>query len=222
MSRAVVVVGITGASGAPYAKRLLEVLLAGDCEVHLAVSPSAAQVWEQELGWELLLGERWDPDSLRLSVPNAAGCLRCFNWRDYCAPMASGSFVTSGMVICPCSGDTLAAVAHGAASNLIRRAAEVHLKERRKLILVTRETPLSLPTIRNMQAVTEAGAVVLPASPGWYHGVQSVSDIVDFVVARIVQQLGLPTQLIPAWGCDTSDESGDSPAQSESRRRADE
>ena len=117
------------------------------------------------------------------------------------APMASGSFLTGGMVICPCSGTTLSAVAAGAASNLIQRAAEVHLKERRKLILVPRETPLSLAHIDNMRRVTEAGAVVLPASPGWYHGVADrSSDLVDFVVARICDQLGVEHALTKRWG----------------------
>ena len=116
------------------------------------------------------------------------------------APMASGSFLTAGMVICPCSGTTLSAVAAGAAGNLIQRAAEVHLKERRKLVLVPRETPLSLAHIDNMRRVTEAGAVVLPASPGWYHGVQELSDLVDFVVARICDQLGIEQTLTKRWG----------------------
>jgi len=126
--------------------------------------------------------------------------LTYYHHQDFMAPMASGSFLTGGMVICPCSGTTLSAVAAGAASNLIQRAAEVHLKERRKLILVPRETPLSLAHIDNMRRVTEAGAVVLPASPGWYHDVRSVDDLVDFVVARICDQLGIEHSLAKRWG----------------------
>ena len=114
--------------------------------------------------------------------------------------MASGSFLTGGMVICPCSGTTLSAVAAGSASNLIQRAAEVHLKERRKLILVPREAPLSLAHIDNMRRVTEAGAVVLPASPGWYYEVKSPLDLVDFVVARICDQLAVEHTLCKRWG----------------------
>jgi 4-hydroxy-3-polyprenylbenzoate decarboxylase len=114
--------------------------------------------------------------------------------------MASGSFLTAGMVICPCSGTTLSAVAVGAATNLIQRAAEVHLKERRKLILVPRETPLSLAHIDNMRRVTKGGAIVLPASPGWYHGVRSAADLADFVVARICDQLGVEHTLMNRWG----------------------
>jgi 4-hydroxy-3-polyprenylbenzoate decarboxylase len=116
------------------------------------------------------------------------------------APMASGSFLSDGMVICPCSGSTLSAVAAGASNNLIQRAAEVHLKERRRLVLVPRETPLSLAHIENMRAVTLAGAVVLPASPGWYHGAKTMADLVDFVVARICDQLGVEHALTRRWG----------------------
>jgi 4-hydroxy-3-polyprenylbenzoate decarboxylase len=116
------------------------------------------------------------------------------------APIASGSFLTDGMVVCPCSGGTLAAIAHSMGTNLIHRAAEVHLKERRKLILVPRETPLSLPQLDNMKRATEAGAVVLPASPGFYHGPKSIDDLVDFVVARICDQLGVEQSLMRRWG----------------------
>ena len=116
------------------------------------------------------------------------------------APVASGSFLTAAMVICPCSGSTLAAVAHAMGENLIHRAAEVHLKERRRLVLVPRETPLSLPQLRNMQLVHEAGAVVLPATPGFDHGATTVADLVDFVVARVCDQLGVTNALVKRWG----------------------
>ena len=114
---------------------------------------------------------------------------------------ASGSYLTDGMVICPCSGGTLSAVVTGASRNLIHRAADVHLKEQRKLILVTRETPLSLVHIRNMELASQAGAVVLPASPGFYHGANSVGDLVDFVVASILDQLEVENDLSQRWGC---------------------
>jgi 4-hydroxy-3-polyprenylbenzoate decarboxylase len=128
------------------------------------------------------------------------GALSYYHHQDFIAPMASGSFVTAGMVICPCSGSTLSAVATGSSSNLIQRAAEVHLKERRKLVVVPREAPLSLPHIDNMRRITEAGGIVLPASPGWYHEVSSVRDLVDFVVARICDQLGIEHTLTKRWG----------------------
>ena len=116
------------------------------------------------------------------------------------APLASGSFLPAAMVICPCSGGTLSAVAHSQGGNLIHRAAEVHLKERRKLVVVPRETPLSLPQMKNMVAIHEAGAVVLPASPGFYAGARSVADLVDFVVARICDQIGVANTLVRRWG----------------------
>jgi 4-hydroxy-3-polyprenylbenzoate decarboxylase len=128
------------------------------------------------------------------------GTIHYHNYRDYMAPIASGSFLTAGMAICPCSGSTLSAVAHSMGENLIHRAAEVHLKERRKLVVVPRETPLSLPQLKNMQAIHEAGAVVLPASPGFYHGAETVADLVDFVVARICDQLGVANTLVRRWG----------------------
>ena len=195
-----IVVGITGASGVPYARRLLEVLLSSGRPVHLSVSPTGAQVWQQELGWELPLGALWDSRALRLTEGADLELLTYFDVHDFRAPMASGSFATGGMVICPCSGDTLSAVAHGGAGNLIRRAAEVHLKERRKLILVPRETPLSLAAIENMRLVTLAGGVILPAAPGWYHRVRRLGDLVDFVVARILAQLDVPCDLVEPWG----------------------
>jgi 4-hydroxy-3-polyprenylbenzoate decarboxylase len=116
------------------------------------------------------------------------------------AAPASGSFLTGGMVVCPCSGSTLSGIAHAASMNLIQRAADVHLKERRRLILVPRETPLSIIQLDNLRKASEAGAVILPASPGWYHGVSSVRDLVDFVVARILDQLAVPHTLMKRWG----------------------
>jgi 4-hydroxy-3-polyprenylbenzoate decarboxylase len=194
------VVAITGASGAPYGVRLLEVLLAAGREVHLSVSPSGQAVIQEELGRRVDL-ERFALGDL-LGSPAAAGKLHYHHYKNLMAPIASGSFLTSGMVICPCSGSTLAAVAHAMGENLIHRAAEVHLKERRKLVVVPRETPLSLPQLKNMQAIHEAGAVVLPASPGFYARAETVSDLVDFVVARVCDQLGVPNALVPRWGSD--------------------
>jgi 4-hydroxy-3-polyprenylbenzoate decarboxylase len=129
--------------------------------------------------------------------------LHYHHYKNLMAPIASGSFLTAAMVICPCSGSTLSAIAHSMGENLIHRAAEVHLKERRKLVVVPRETPLSLPQLKNMQAIHEAGAVVLPAAPGFYHGAATVADLVDFVVARICDQLGVPNALIRRWGEET-------------------
>src|SRR5262245_43417910 len=165
------VVAFTGASGAPYGVRLVEVLLRAGRDVHLTISPAAAEVIEQELGRAVrLAANEYDPRMLL--GPAADGLdlarLHYHHFRDFRAGIASGSFLTGGMVICPCSMGTLAAVAHGLSENLIHRAADVHLKERRKLVLVPRETPLGLAALRNMVAATEAGAVVLPAMPAFY------------------------------------------------------
>ena len=164
------------------------------------ISPSGAAVLKQELDRAVNL-DRFD---VRVMLPRikeeATGRLRYHHYEDFFAPLASGSFLTGGMVVCPCSGSTLSGIAHGASNNLIQRAADVHLKERRKLILVPRETPLSLIQLDNMRRAAEAGAVMLPAMPGWYHGVKSIQDLVDFVVARILDQLGVPHELMRRWG----------------------
>jgi 4-hydroxy-3-polyprenylbenzoate decarboxylase len=193
------VVGITGASGAPYAVRLLEVLLESGREVHLAISPSGQAVIGEELGRQIDL-DRFDLAALLGRPAPTTGTLHYHHHKNLMAPIASGSFLTAAMVICPCSGSTLSAIAHSMGENLIHRAAEVHLKERRKLVVVPRETPLSLPQLKNMQAVHEAGGVVLPAAPGFYHGAATVADLVDFIVARICDQLGVPNALIRRWG----------------------
>lgn len=221
-------VGITGASGALYSIRLIEVLLATGYDVHLSISASGVEVIRQEMGLKVNLKKFKAADLMLDDIDSAGdskiqllqasagigtadsnvlsvdagrlGELNYHHYQDFHAPIASGSFLTQGMVVCPCSGTTLSAIAQGAASNLIQRAAEVHLKERRRLIVVPREMPLSLPHIDNMRRVTEAGAVVMPASPGWYHGATSIRDLVDFVVARICDQLGIDNCLMKRWG----------------------
>ena len=221
-------VGITGASGAVYSVRLIEVLLATGHDVHLSISPSGAKVIDEEMGLKVNLKKFKASDLMLDDVAGAEdskirllqlsagigsadsnvlsaeasplGMLHYHHFQDLNAPTASGSFLTEGMVVCPCSGTTLSAIARGAASSLIQRAAEVHLKERRKLILVPRETPLSLPHIENMRFATQAGAVIMPASPGWYHGVTTLRDLVDFMVARVCDQLGVDNCLMKRWG----------------------
>ncbi len=195
-----IVVGITGASGAVYAHRLLEVLLGAGRTVQLTISRSGQTLMGQELRLDVDLVQ-FTPDALQLNVePAALANLHYYHYADYFSPPASGSARSAGMVICPCSGGTLSAVAHGTSTNLVQRAADVHLKERRRLVLVPRETPLSLVHIDNMRRVCEAGAIVLPAAPGWYHGVQSLRDLVDFIVARILDQLGVEHTLVRRWG----------------------
>ena len=192
------VVAITGASGAIYGIRLLEVLLAAECNVHLTVSDAAAEVIREELGRSIDLDD-FTPSSL---LPDIAGQgkLTYHHSANLSAPIASGSFPTDGMVVCPCSMGSLSAIARGACTNLIHRAADVHLKERRRLVLVPRETPLSLIHLENMQLAARAGAVILPAMPAFYHGAKTVDDLVDFVVARICDQLSVPCDLVERWG----------------------
>lgn len=222
------VMGITGASGAIYAVRLLEILIASGVDVHLSISEAGRILLRQELDLSVDL-DNFHPsmmlpddnqlaadstlqfmrdlsgisseDSNVLSVPGEPpGELRYHHYKDFMASIASGSMLTDGMVICPCSGGTLAGIAHGTSGNLICRAADVHLKERRKLILVPRETPLSIIQLDNMKRCAEAGAVILPAMPGFYHGARSIRELVDFIVARICDQLGISHHLMQRWG----------------------
>lgn len=194
------VVGITGASGAVYAVRLLEILLQTGNRVHLTISPAGAEVLKTELGLSLDLN-RFDPRQLGLKEDGIEPeALEYHHFQDYFAPIASGSYLTAGMVICPCSMGTLAGVANGLSTNLIQRSADVHLKERRKLIVVPRETPLGSIALSNMKQLSDAGAVVLPAMPGFYHRPQSIAELVDFVIGRICDQLGLDKDLVKRWG----------------------
>ena len=193
---------MTGASGAPYAVRLLQVLCRLGRTIHLSLSPSAVQVLREEMDLEVAL-DSFDPAVFGDLGP---GRLVYHHYQDFTAGIASGSFPTGGMVIIPCSMSTLGAIAGGMTTNLITRAADVHLKERRKLILVPRETPLSLIHLENMLKVTRAGAVVLPAMPGWYHRPRRLDDLIDFVVARICDQLGIANTLIPRWGNEAPDD----------------
>ncbi len=193
-----VVLAITGASGAIYGCSLLEALLDAEIDVHLTISESGRTVIEHELGRAIDL----DKFQLKHLIPDYAGGrgVTCHQYKDFMAPVASGSHRTRAMVVCPCSGSTLSGIASAAGRNLIERAADVHLKERRPLILVTRETPLSLIQIDNMRTVCAAGATVMPASPGFYHGYDSVDDLVNFLVARMLDHLGIEHRLMRRWG----------------------
>lgn len=200
------VVAITGASGAIYATRLLQVLITAGRRVHVTISPSGAEVLDHELSIRADLSN-FDPQRLLAgesvkSNPSDVppGELVYHHYQDFRAGIASGSFPTGGMVVCPCSMGTLASIASGQSTNLIQRAADVHLKERRKLIVVPRETPLGSIQLENMKRLADAGAVILPAMPGFYHGPTSILDLVDFVVGRICDQLGVGHQLFQRWG----------------------
>ncbi len=196
MSGHPVILAITGASGAPYGVRLLEVLAHAHVPTWLLVSSH---------GWRLL-GEECgitDDGALKRATGGDWTSVRVFDDADRGAAPASGSARSAGMVICPCSMGTVAAIAHGTSRSLIERAADVILKERRKLILVPRESPLSLLHLRNLTLAAEAGAVVLPAAPGFYHRPKQVSDLVDFVVQRVLDHLGVEATLVPRWGEET-------------------
>jgi len=224
------VVAITGASGVAYGVRLIEVLLSTGCDVELSISPAAITVLKHELDLTVDL-DRFDPASLKLdlggtrederlkklramwgiaseesSVLSVAsgepGRIHYRDCRDRMATLASGTHPTDGMIVCPCSGSTLGAIASGVNTNLIHRAAEVHLKEGRPLILVPRETPLNATHLENMFRAARAGATILPASPGFYHSPKTIRDMIDFIVSKICDRLGLKNNLIERWGAE--------------------
>jgi flavin prenyltransferase len=217
-----IVLAITGGSGAIYAIRLMQQLVLADQVLEIIISPSGRSVMMQELGGAFCKSETWDDieltkktmlgyridqqfadiDSSRWGADDAASRydqVHLNGYDDYFSKVASGSAKTRGMIICPCSGATMSGVAHAAGNNLIQRAADVHLKERRPLICVPRETPLSTLQLENMLRVAQAGATILPAMPGWYHGVRDLLDLVDFIVARILDHLHIDHQLIKRW-----------------------
>ncbi|MEZ6058294.1 MAG: flavin prenyltransferase UbiX [Planctomycetaceae bacterium] len=223
-----IVLAMTGASGAVYGLRLLEVLIAAGRGVHLTISPAAVEVMKHELGLDVDLdnfdleqllphgpgidsslamlrpaidgGEMGHGSSIFSDSSTHRGTVRYHHYQNWNAPIASGSAPTAGMVVCPCSMGTLAAVASGLSTNLIHRAADVHLKERRRLIVVPRETPLGAIQLDNMKRLCDAGGVILPAMPGFYHHPLTIHDLVDFVVARICDQLGVEVNLMRRWG----------------------
>jgi 4-hydroxy-3-polyprenylbenzoate decarboxylase len=201
MAASDLVLALTGASGAPYGVRLLEVLLRAGRAVHLTISPSAVEVMERELDRHVRL-DRFDLRDLLGEAATAAGPgqVHYHHYRNFQAGIASGSFLTGGMVVCPCSMGTVAAIAHGLSQNLIHRAADVHLKERRRLVLVPRETPLHVIQLRNLAACAEAGAVILPAMPAFYTKPRTLQDQIDFIVGRICDQLGVEHRLLTRWG----------------------
>jgi len=195
-----VTVALTGASGAQYGLRLIDCLVAAEREVWVMISKAAQMVIVTETELRLPSQPARLAEALTARSGAAPGQIRCFAREDWMAPVASGSGAPASMVVCPCSTGTLSAVATGASNNLIERAADVALKERRQLILVPRETPFSAIHLEHMLSLTRMGAVILPAAPGFYHRPDSVEAMVDFIVARILNQLGIEHQLMPRWG----------------------
>lgn len=199
MERRKITLAMTGASGARYGLTLLDALVAADCQVYFLLSDAARVVIETETELELpdeddledFLVDNFDADPGQIQL-----CRRL----DWFAPVASGSSSPASMVICPASGGTIAAIASGASNNLIERAADVAIKENRQLILVPRETPVSAIHLENQLKLARLGVTILPASPGFYQNPESVDDLVNFVVARILDQLGIEQHLLPRWG----------------------
>lgn len=204
--RRTIALALTGASGVQYGLRLLECLLGAHVTVYLMLSQPARVVIGMETDLSLP-GRQADLERALGELYGAApGQLRVFGEQQWTAPVASGSSPAEAMVICPCTTGTLSAVAVGASRSLIERAADVTLKERRKLIVVLRETPLSEIHLENMLRLTRMGAVMMPANPGFYHRPKSVDDLIDFMVARALDHLNVPHQLMPRWGLEEAPE----------------
>ena len=196
----VINLAFTGASGAQYGLRLLQCLVAANCRVHVMVSKAAQVVIATETDLKLPGNTAAMQEALASYASARPGQVLVFGREDWFAPPASGSGEKAPLVICPCSTGTLSALATGASNNLIERAADVAIKEGRKLILVPRESPFSAIHLENMLKLSRLGVVIMPAAPGFYHQPQSVEDLVDFIVARLLDQLGVEQTLVPRWG----------------------
>ncbi len=194
------ILGISGASGLLYAVRALKFLLYADYAIELVASKSAYMVWQSEQNIQMPANPLQQEQFWRQQAGvEAKGKLRCHPWSDVGANIASGSFRTLGMVVIPCSMSTVAKLAAGLSSDLLERSADVQLKEGRKLVIVPRETPFSLIHLRNLTTLAEAGARIVPAIPAWYHNPQTIEDLVDFVVARTLDQLNIDCIAIQRW-----------------------
>lgn len=199
-SPAPIIIAMTGASGAAYGLRLLEALLKAGQPVYLLFSKAAQMVLAMETPLEIPARPADMQQFFTKHYKVEASLLTVFSREDWMAPIASGSHQAQHMVVCPCTTGTLAAIANGNSDNLLERAADVMLKEKRNLILVVRETPLSVIHLENMLKLARAGAVILPANPGFYHQPQTMDDLVDFIVARILDHMQVEHSLLPRWG----------------------
>ncbi|MUK25404.1 flavin prenyltransferase UbiX [Aliivibrio fischeri] len=197
-----ITLAMTGASGAPYGLRLLECLLAADYHVYFLISSAARVVMATEHDLKLPSG----PDAMKAALVEHLGCnadkLTVCGKEDWFSPVASGSAAPKQMIVCPCSAGSVASIAHGISDNLIERAADVVLKERGQLILVVREAPFSTLHLENMLKLSQIGATIMPAAPGFYHQPKSIEDLIDFMVARILDHLDVEQGLVPRWGYD--------------------
>jgi flavin prenyltransferase len=194
-----IVLGVSGASGMIYAVRSLKFLLANDYQVELVTSKAAILVWQAEELGNIPSNSTQQAAFWREQTGETGGQLTCHPWADVGATIASGSFRTLGMIVIPCSMSTVAKIAQGLSTDLLERAADVHLKEGRKIVLVPRETPFNLIHLRNLTALCETGAKIVPAIPAWYHQPKTIEDLVDFVVSRALDQLGIDSDLIQRW-----------------------
>ncbi len=194
------IVGITGASGAPYALRLLQVLIKDGHTVYLSISGDGLSILRDETGLALKGAEGAVQSVLEKHLKTKKGQIKYYDENNMYAPIASGSVGVDGMIVIPCSMKTMAGIAHGYASTLIERAADVTLKEKRQLVIVPRETPLSAIHLKNMLTLAELGCHIIPAMPAFYHHPRQISDMVDFVVGRVLDSLGIENDLSPRWG----------------------
>lgn len=195
-----ITVAITGASGAPYALRLLQCLLDQDQQVLLLISSAARVVMATEQGMQIPASPEKAAAMLCKYFSVDAEQLKVYGKEEWFSPVASGSAAPAKMVVCPCSTSTLSSIAHGSSNTLIERAADVVLKERGQLILVPRESPLSTIHLQNMLQLSQQGVTIMPAAPGFYHQPESIDDLIDFMVARILDHLGLEQRLVSRWG----------------------
>ena len=198
-----ITLAFTGASGAPYGLRLLQCLLAEEYQVHLLISSAARVVLATEHNMKL----PGNPQAIQETLVEYLGCdseqLHVYGKDDWFSPVASGSAAPKQMVVCPCSSGSVAAIAHGMSDNLIERAADVVIKERGQLLLVVRETPFSTLHLENMLKLSQMGVTIMPAAPGFYHQPSSIEDLVDFMVARVLDHLGIEQKMVPRWGYDS-------------------
>ncbi len=197
---AVYTIAITGASGAPYGMRVLESLIKGGHHVYLTITGDGLHILNDEMGLMLKGSETDIQFALEKHLAAKEGQLRYFDEDNMYAPIASGSAKVDGMVVIPCSMKTLSSIANGFASNLIERAADVTIKEKRKLIIVPRETPLSTIHLRNLLALSETGCHIIPAMPAFYHHPKKLQDMIDFLAGRVLDALGVENDLSPRWG----------------------
>jgi len=195
-----ITLAITGASGSAYALRLLECLIAANVQVYVLCSSAARVVLDTEVGFKLPASPEAATKVLSEKFSAKAGQITVFGKEQWFSPVASGSAAPKKMLVCPCSTGTLAAISQGMSDNLIERAADVVIKERGQLILVPRETPFSTIHLQNMLTLSQMGVTIMPAAPGFYHNPESINDLVDFMVGRLLDHLGIEQNIMPRWG----------------------